>query len=246
VPIEIKPNYAPYASAVNVLTAIRKLRERGWPDPLTAQDLVRMGNPEGSATRTFVALRFLGLIDGEGQTTERREALRRAPSEEYAEALSRVVREAYAPVFQYVDPATASVDNLNDAFRGYEPQAQRENMVNLFTALCREAGLMPGGPLEVVNRSRDSAKRSPSGSERVKPPAPANGTPKAEEEAHASSPAPEAERPDYHLLNALLKQLPVDGRWTAERRRRWIAALTANVDLLVEEVDAEGAGTNPG
>jgi hypothetical protein len=45
-----------------------------------------------------------------------------------------------------------------------------------------------------------------------------------------------ATHPDYGLLNGLLKQLPPDGKWTKARRDKWIQAMTASVDLLVDVV----------
>ena len=48
---------APYAPVHNVLTVIRRLRERGLPDPLTIQELERIGIPAGNAPRTLETTR---------------------------------------------------------------------------------------------------------------------------------------------------------------------------------------------
>jgi hypothetical protein len=51
------------------------------------------------------ALGFLGLIDDAGRSTGYFERLRRASAEEYLAALADVLRAAYRPVFEAVDPA---------------------------------------------------------------------------------------------------------------------------------------------
>ena len=45
---------------------------------------------------------------------------------------------------------------------------------------------------------------------------------------------------DFRPISALLQQLP-DGKWTQAQRDRWIAALTATIDYLVE-VEEIGEG----
>ncbi|MBA2275802.1 MAG: DUF5343 domain-containing protein [Chloroflexi bacterium] len=89
------------------------------------------------------ALRFLGLVDEGGNRLEGFEQLRRANTDEYPGVLAEVVRAAYLPVFTIVDPATDSDTAIADAFRGYEPAAQREKMISIFRGLCVRAGLIP-------------------------------------------------------------------------------------------------------
>ncbi len=43
---------------------------------------------------------------------------------------------------------------------------------------------------------------------------------------------------DYRMLSALIQLLPDDGRWTAEERDRWIAALVSVIDLMVDMEEA--------
>jgi ABC-type sulfate transport system substrate-binding protein len=45
---------------------------------------------------------------------------------------------------------------------------------------------------------------------------------------------------DYRLLAALMQQLPKDGKWSKARRDRWIQAISASVDLLVEITVEDG------
>src|SRR5438034_964097 len=111
---------APYAPVSNVLSLVRRFRERGLPDALNSQELLRLGIPVGSTGRTLQALRFLGLVDDEGHRTPQFDSLRLASDPEYPAALADVVRTAYAEVLTYIgDPATAKDGQLRDAFRPY-------------------------------------------------------------------------------------------------------------------------------
>ena len=137
---------APYAPLHNVLTVIRRLRDRGLPNPLTLKELERTGVPEGNAPRTLATLRGLGLIGEDGFHTPACERLGKATTTDYPGVLAEIVRAAYAPVFTLVDPSVDSEIAIQDAFRHYKPQAQRSRMVALFIGLCREAGIVAGGP----------------------------------------------------------------------------------------------------
>ncbi len=238
--------FAPYAPAVAVLGVIRRLRDRNLPDPLTPEELTRIGVSEGNTHRTLRALRFLGLVDDDGRRTASFDRLGRATTHEYPELLGEVVRKAYKKVFEAVDPATATDIELHNAFRGIEPRGQRDRMVALFQGLCREAEIISGGPPEFVQRKRPTP---------IRPPQPRRQEPEPRSEATerptngATSSAQEAFRPffapapppkptvDYSVLDALLRQLPADGRWTQGRRDRWLKAVEVNLDLLIEVVD---------
>lgn len=222
---------APYATPSNVTSVIRRYRERGLPDPLTRQALVSLGIADSITSHVLTALRFLNLIDGEGHRTDLFERLRRATTEEYPETMAEVIRAGYHEVLTIVDPMQDSITAINDAFRHYEPAAQRERMVALFLGLCREASLAP-----------DKRQRRPSSPARSQPSRPkVPPLPKVEKPGSPTTPATHIQSddsgdgmPDYRLLNVLLGQLPREGHWTRDRRDRWIQAVTAAVDLVVE------------
>ncbi len=213
---------APYAPVANVLTVIRRFRERGLLDPLTLQELERIGIPTGNAPRTLAALRFLGLVDDEGHRMDAFERLHGASTADYPKVLAEIVREAYEPVFTVVDPAEDTEIQLHDAFRHYQPQAQRERMVTLFLGLCQEAGIVQGGPPERRPRARRATltARQPT----------TVSTKEAYEEA---SPSADVGGADYRLLSALIQQLPRPGTgWTKVRRDKWMQAMGSAIDLL--------------
>jgi hypothetical protein len=44
---------------------------------------------------------------------------------------------------------------------------------------------------------------------------------------------------DYRLIAVLMQQLPQSGKWTADKRQRWLTALERNLDLMIEVVENE-------
>jgi hypothetical protein len=251
---------APYAPVDNVLAVIRRLRDRGLPEALSVPELVRLGIPEGNAGRTLRTLRFLGLVDDEGHCTALFEGLGRASTSEYPEVFGNILREAYEDIFVIVDPADTNPTQLEDAFRHYEPQAQRERMVRLFVGLCREAGLMPGGPRELRMKTKSPpngrpASKSTSQSHRGNAEHQIQAVPDDQSLKLSANTSPQLGLPwdepsaarhaigeGYLLLQGLLRQLPPDREWTRERREQWLKALSAMLDLLITVVEPTNKG----
>jgi hypothetical protein len=234
--VGLPSNYMPYAPAAPVIGLLRRLREGKLPDPLNPTTMLQVGIAEGNAPRIFNAMRFLRLINDQGGRTAEFDRLRRVSTEEYPRALAELVQAAYAPVLTIVDPAVDNDIAIADAFRGFEPIGQRSKMVAFFSALLREAAMLPGGPITTRQRTMkprpERPAKAPTGTTTARPTArptgPASGQPVVTDDA------PPSGGPDYRLLSALVQQLPREGRWSQERRDRWIGAITATIDLLVE------------
>lgn len=234
-------NFAPYASAKNVLDVITRKRERGLPNPVTPANLETIGIPKGGESRVFRALCFLDLIDAEGQQTPAMERIALASSAEYQGVLTEVIQSAYSAVFTIVDPAQDSDVAISDAFRRFEPAAQRDRMVALFNGLCRDAGIVES---QARAKRHTERTRKTSGHQRNRP--------KTQEPAHTPSGDERVETAsetsvnpagiDYSLIAAVIDQLPSDGRWTAPRRELWLAAVTATTDLMVKVVEESEGG----
>lgn len=217
---------APYAPARNVIEVIQRMRDRGLPDPIDLGALATIGIPEGNAPRTLAALKFLGLVAGDNRRTDAFDRLGRASSADYPELLAELVREAYAPVFQIVDPAQDADDKVFDAFRQYEPASQLQRMVTLFMSLCAEA--------QVVPRDKVQQRRTAPGKALGRPPKQLATRHVSGKSRSQAVPDSAREGPDFRAIHAWVDQLPASGYWTAEKRDRWLAALKGLVDYAVE------------
>jgi hypothetical protein len=215
--------YMPYAPAKPVLDIVRRFRERGLPEVLSRQELHRLGAAEGNSDRIQKTFQFLDLIDQTGKRTPTFDRLGKASSSEYQSVFAEVVRAAYAPILAIVDPKADTDIALNDAFRHYEPAGQRKQMVGLFLALCREAGLAEA---TATSRRPTVRKEAAAAAQPRKT--------RMADRSEDSGGSDETLGADYRLLSALIQQLPRDGKWTQSRRDRWLQAFTANIDLLVE------------
>lgn len=133
--------WAPYAPAATVLHVIRHYRQRDVPGKIALTDLIQIGVTSSLAPRTMPALEFLGLVDAKGLTTEAFKALRFANDEEFPGVLAGVLQAAYKDIFDHVDPGTATLSAVTNAFFPYSPGGQRDRMVSLFLGLVAAAGL---------------------------------------------------------------------------------------------------------
>lgn len=229
-------DYMPYAPVGPVIAIIQRYRDRGLHEELTLKNLESLSIAVGNAPRVQRALEFLSLIDGAAKRTPLFDRLGKATTDEYTTVLAEVVRAAYAPIFAIVNPQEDTDIAVTDAFRPYQPTAQRPRMVSFFLGMCREAGIVSGGSAERRPRARREPAPRATVSRQTRAPA-VEGDPQPLLNDHAPLP-PDA--PDYRLVAAVVQQLPRVGKWTQQRRNKWIEAMTATVDLLVE-VDGGGA-----
>jgi hypothetical protein len=138
----------PYASTGSITTVIEKHRQVGL-QTMSLQRLQQIGITEALAPRTMYALAFLGFYDEDGNVTPEFDALRKVPEHDFKPRLAALLREAYAPILEVLDPATATQTEVENAFRGFEPTGQVPRMVQLFMGLMAYAEVMP----EVKRRS---------------------------------------------------------------------------------------------
>ncbi|MBI4318521.1 MAG: DUF5343 domain-containing protein [Chloroflexi bacterium] len=231
----VTENYAPYAPPKSVLGIVHRKRERGLPDIVNAAVLQQIGIPQGNVSRSLRALQFLGLITEDGHQNELLERIASATASEYRTAVADMVRNAYRAVFTIVDPGVDTETAVADAFRHFQPSAQRSRMVALFLALCREAGLTGERPRRLSAHARNVSSLKSQG-RTVR-----GDALKYSQRSYGSSRNGcanlDGPPPEYRLLAALMQHLPPEARWTKRKRDKWLQAVASAVDLMVEIVD---------
>lgn len=231
---EATAQHLPYAPPSAVVGVIRRYRNRGLADPVTTATLQQVGVSAGNAARTLQALKFLGLVDDEGHTTNTFKRLGQANPTEYPPTLAEILRGVYHPIFNHVDPSQDDIEDIEHAFWGFEPKGQRNRMMTLFLGLGFEAGIVPEDKAPKVQsqprRQRQSERSTNQRTQRRKETPKTPVSPPPEETPHREK---DAEH-NYPLVQAVVEQLPKNGRWTQKRRDLWMQAITSAVDLAVE------------
>jgi hypothetical protein len=217
-PIKADGN-APYAPTAGVLSLIDRARQRGLPNPVTKDVLLRSGISDSLAPRTLQALQLLELINDDGTWTSNLEMLRKAPEAEFSARFAELIRSVYADLFQYVDPSKSQLTEIRDAFRSYLPHGQQDRMVSLFVGLCQRAGLAPDGVVKAAPREPRSTPKVVA--LRRKPTL--VSAPTSSMQPSSGLPAP---------LAGLLATLPKDG-WTKQERDRFEKAFSAMLDYSI-------------
>jgi hypothetical protein len=150
---------APYTSYRTFKTFIEDLREHGVPSRIDRSVLTRFSGVVGG--QLMHALRFLGLIDDEGRTTQLLGELASAHGgAEWPVTLSHALREAYAPIFA-IDLETATPSHFGAAFRKAFPAAEAvvQKCVTFFLYAAADAGLKVSGRILKGRKPRSLALR---------------------------------------------------------------------------------------
>jgi hypothetical protein len=233
--IETPETNRPYGPPSNVTAVLHRLRSRNLPDRVDAEYLRDAGVSEGTVGRTLFALRFLNLIADDGQPTQALRSIHTSTDEEYRSILSGLIREAYAEVFNVIDPAEDSQDRILNVFRRYTPASQRSRMVIFFLGMCTEAGIptMDAPRQRAMQEPRPASRTrtttSPTGQPAQRPPAGSG-------RSRTPPPPPPPPANVHPALLGLVQSLPAPGQpLNNERRENWIAMARATLTFVYPE-----------
>lgn len=205
-----------------------------------------------SGAQLMVALKFFGLIDPESsEPTDKLPAL--VDPEKRKGALREAINEAYRDLIASgIDLARTTPGRLESAFsQTYKAEGEtRRKALTFFISASKHAELPLSNQLVSKSRNRKPVNLS----NRVKPaPTKSKGrgqaTPETEDKDTSSetivSPKPALgfDSGPYSILQGLLAQLPESRAWSGDKRERWLSAVQATVDLLVDIVEPEELGS---
>jgi hypothetical protein len=196
---------APYASTGSITAVIEKHRQVGLQS-MSLQRLQQIGITEALAPRTMHTLTILDFYDDQGNVTPEFDALKKVPEHDFKPRLAALLREAYAPVLEVLDPATATLLDVENAFRGFEPTGQIPRMVQLFMGLMIYAGVMPEDRRKATPGGRPPGSRAAgSGNGKKKDAAPdagaAAGEPEHETRHEPPPPAKNGRASGFHQMD---------------------------------------------
>jgi len=149
----------PYTSYRTFRTFIEDIREHGVPSRVDRSVLTRFSGVVGA--QLTHALRFLGLIDDDGRTTDGLRDLIKAEDEgRWSEALLELIRREYAPIFA-IDLEIATPSHFNEAFRKAFPAADAvvQKCVTFFLYAASDAGVRISGRVLKGRKPRSLAPR---------------------------------------------------------------------------------------
>ena len=224
---------APYVAPGVFIPLLERNREKGLPNPLTPEQLQRLGVSDSLVPRTLQAFKTLDLIGEDGRHAELLENFRRAPEADYQTMMAEWLRGVYAHVLDVVDPANADDTAIRDAFRLYNPISMQPRMITLFTALFEAAGIRTVAPKAPPAKRASQATATVRVARPVVKPAPPRLAPRASgERTHGVLPMRlEGMHP---ALVGLLSSLPApECGWTREERGRFMTAFDVVLDFAI-------------
>jgi hypothetical protein len=234
-------NWAPYAPPASVLVVLHYYREREVPELITLSSLMQIGVKEAIAPRALATLRFLNLVEADGLVAKRFHSLRYASESDYESLLSELLRAAYKRVFDRVDVAVASAVQVKAAFHPYRPGAQRDRMITLFLALCREAGMALASQPKRSSIRQVSSRDLPitlRGDHQPTAPVGERDTKTGHGAEGDSAPVTNG-MPDPAIL-AWFQRLPNPGLpWAPVLRKKWLKVLASILDSVYAEAPPE-------
>lgn len=159
----------PYGSVSRLRQALNLLATHNFSQ-IGTEEFINRGYSTTDAFQTVAALKFLGIINQDGQRTEKMTNLQ-LKGEERTKAMEEIVKMAYSKLFETVqEPNKLGKDELfNDFVSVYQLSTRlATTAVPNFLWLCSEAGLEIVEPME-VKEVRSSMKPHISSKKPIQP-----------------------------------------------------------------------------
>jgi hypothetical protein len=134
---EVNP---PYISQNVWHPFFKKMQTVKKPDHLTIAELKEYGLAGGQGPALQSAIKFLGLVDSQGRTTEKFKLIQVA-GEQFKKNLSVILDEAYADLFSKHPLVHASYEDLQNYFAQKYSPASAKKMAKSFAVLCQLASI---------------------------------------------------------------------------------------------------------
>lgn len=160
----------PYVAYSTLLTLFKELKDNGLPPQLDKSVLKRFAF--GIQGQLKMALRSLGMLDGDKPTPLLKKAVDSYETAEFGPLLLSVLKEVYPYVFA-LDLATATPTMLADAFKGpggVKGEDSLRKCRSFFMNAAKEAGVEFGPRLATATATTPRSSAAPRRKPRVKPP----------------------------------------------------------------------------
>ena len=211
----------PYVAYSTLLTLFKELKDNGLPPQLDKSVLKRFAF--GIQGQLKMALRSLGMLDGDKPTPRLKAFVDNYETDEFGPLLLTVLKEVYPYVFA-LNLAAATPTMLADAFKG-EGGVKGEDSLRKCRAFFMHAAKAAGVEFGPRLLATGSVPRSPSAPRRKQKAAkPVEVTPPEPDKA-AGKEVSDAKKlgKDHPLVTGLLMTLPIPGKkWDTEARVSWL------------------------
>ena len=137
--MEQKPAYGSVKWYREILDVVRKKKPK-----IIDKDFLRINQiAPGNEAKVLIGLKFLGIIDEEGNPTELMDSLRTLNEDEFKEALRNIINKAYADLFERLILERASFMDLVTYFMQVHgmSEAIAKQAARCFIFFCQESGI---------------------------------------------------------------------------------------------------------
>lgn len=220
----------PYISFRTLLNLVERMADNGTPPRI---DRTFLSGSEGAKTQVIAALRSLGFIDADHNTTPLLTTMVKNPDQRQEIVKALLEQHFSEPV--RLGGINATQGQLQDAFKAYGITGDTMRKAVAFYLRAAEFAGVPVSPnfkTPSIQRAdgsparKNTAKRSKPG-ENVPPPPPGNGTPQLLSVLHPG-------------LAGVLADLPTRGNgWTSAEKERWKIAFSTMIDYSIPVIEEE-------